>query len=64
MIVATVNGVVLKEGDKVKTFRDEEVTFLAADQNGRNRVYCRDSDGHECEWFPGVINAKLETREG
>lgn len=60
MIVAKLkDGTVLREGDKVKTFRDEEAVFISADQNGRNRVYCKQGTAH-CEWFPSVIDATLE----
>lgn len=62
MIVAVVNGKRLVEGDKVTTFRGEEVTFKYAHQGGRNRVYCTNSNGASCEWFPSVVNAELEER--
>lgn len=63
MIVAIVNGIALKEGDKVKTFRGEEVTFIECDQNGKNRVYCIDPEGYSNEWFSSVINADLQQED-
>ncbi len=64
MIVARLqNGIILKKGDRVKTFRGDEVIFQSAHQQGANRVYCTDGKGRECEWFPSVIDATLEEEE-
>lgn len=58
--VAIVDGKELKEGDKVKDFRGDEVTFLSVTRQGA-RVYVNDGRMKR-EFFPSVIRASIEKR--
>jgi hypothetical protein len=57
-------GKELKPGDKVVTFRGDEMTFKSGREphkpSSTGRVYLTDSEGHEHEFFPGVIGASFQ----
>lgn len=57
------NGRVVQPGDKLKTFRGEEVMFEGY-STVRKIIYCVDSKGHRNEWYPGFCNLVLVDNTG
>jgi hypothetical protein len=67
-LIHNATGKILNPGDKVKTFRGEDVTVLGhiepKHEGSTGRVIIRDADGYENEYYPGVIDATIKVPEG
>jgi hypothetical protein len=46
-------------GDVLADFRGDRLTITGWPTDGRNRVYTRDEQGREREYFPSVVNCEL-----